>query len=248
LNDDGSQLAHREVIERLLADQLDPDEVTDMAVRLERLCRAAAQHFSAVGVAIGLMAEDGATGYVSGADDVSARLGELEFTLGEGPSLDALTSCRPVLIADLNSSDGEAWPAYRSAVGALGVRGVFAFALHVGAATVGVFVIYTSEDSLMGHPELGVAVAFAETAIEIFLDGETVPSNGVLHPGVESVLTHRSEVYQAQGFVMVDLGISLDESLILLRVHALQHGLSLVAVSRLVLAGAIRLDSGGGLP
>jgi AmiR/NasT family two-component response regulator len=50
------------------------------------------------------------------------------------------------------------------------------------------------------------------------------------------------EVYQAQGMVMVDLGVGLDEALVRLRGHAFVEGRPVAAVARDIVAGRLRLE------
>ena len=174
---------------------------------LEQLCRATAQHTSAVGAAIGLMAESGSAGMIASTDDHSAVLDELHHSLGQGPSRDAFTLRRPVLVADLASPEGQAWPIYRAGAGAAesGVGRVFAFPLHVGAAAFGVLSIYTTTAGRLDSDQLAMALTFAEVATEILLDGDAAPLDGSLAAGMEKALTSRTEIYQAQGAVTAHL-------------------------------------------
>ena len=50
------------------------------------------------------------------------------------------------------------------------------------------------------------------------------------------------EVYQAQGMVMVDLGVSLAEALVRLRAHAFVEGRPVGDVARDIVAGRLRLE------
>ena len=56
------------------------------------------------------------------------------------------------------------------------------------------------------------------------------------------MLTPALEVYQAQGMVMVDLGVGLAEALVRLRAHAFLEGRPLADVARDVVAGRLRLE------
>jgi hypothetical protein len=77
---------------------------------------------------------------VHGSDVVAARLGDLQFDLGEGPSVDAFRERQPVLVPDVGDSGaaaGERWPAFAPAGLAAGARALFAFPLQLGAAQLG---------------------------------------------------------------------------------------------------------------
>lgn len=240
---DAGAIDRRAAVAALMSAQTVVGEIPTIVVLLERLCRAAALHLFATGVAVGLMSESGSQGVVASADERSFLLDELQFSLGEGPSHDAFTMRRPVLIADLESSEGHSWPIYSAGALESGVSGVFAFPLHIGATSFGVFTVYTSGNGGLDHDLLGMALTFAEIATEILLDGDSAPADGSLHPGVEAVLGYRAEIYQAQGVVTVRLGINLAESLVRMRAHAFSHDQTLAELAALIMSGDVGLES-----
>src|SRR5205823_4573788 len=65
--------------------------------------------------------------------EVSAPIQQLQFTLGEGPCIDACTLGRPVLEPDLDAPRTRRWIAFTPAAVGAGARAVFGFPLHVGA-------------------------------------------------------------------------------------------------------------------
>lgn len=234
----------RAVVAALMAAQVVAGEAPGTGILLTRVCVAAAQHLAVLGVAVGLMSDTASVGVVASADQRSADLDELQYTVGEGPSRDAFRMQRPVLVADLGSPEGRAWPVYSDTAVEAGVAGVFAFPLHVGAATFGTFTIYADAGGGLGYQQLRIALAFAELATEILLDADPAPADGSLHAGVERVLSHRAEVYQAQGVVMVELGISLAEALARIRAHAFLNSQTLAEVSALIISGDLVLQAG----
>ena len=62
----------------------------------------------------------------------------------------------------------------------------------------------------------------------------------------EGVTAARAEVHQAQGMVMVDLGVDLTDALIRMRAHAFARGIPLVELAREILAGLRLAPSGEG--
>jgi hypothetical protein len=119
---------------------------------------------------------------------------------------------------------------------------VFAFPLQVGAVCVGVLDIYQDRPEPMPAVAVGSALGFADLAMEILVDGQAAASAGQVEPDVNQVLALRLEVYQAQGMVMVDLGVSLTQAMALLRAHAFTLGRPLGDVARDVVAGRLRLE------
>ena len=96
---------------------------------LQRLCGVAVSMLPASGAGVSVMTEDATRGVAVASDPVSERVDELQFTLGEGPCLEAHRSRRPVLEPDLIDAGMARWPAYSAAAHAEGVRAVFAFPL-----------------------------------------------------------------------------------------------------------------------
>ena len=70
-------------------------------------------------------------------DAVSARLEELQFTMGEGPDAEDFAFGSPMLIPDLESMAAR-WPGFTPAAAAAGARAMFALPLQDGAIRVGV--------------------------------------------------------------------------------------------------------------
>lgn len=227
------------LVKQLMAGQSAHGEPAGMVNSLERLCRAAVHNLGVTGLAVSLMSDAGSAGVVAGADERSVRIDELQFTLGEGPSHDAFTLRRPVLTSDLHSREGAKWPGYSAAALESGVNGVFAFPLHVGAAAFGVLNIYVGSAGPLTNQQLTMALTFAEVATEVLLDGDSTTAIGSLHPGVETALRHRAEIYQAQGAVMVDLGVGLAEAMARMRAHAFANNLSLAELAAFIMAGQV---------
>lgn len=82
----------------------------------DALCEVCVTLFEVDAAAISLIFEGAASGTL-GSSSASARLyDELQFTLGEGPCLDAVALRGPVLITDLAHGSDVRWPAYSPAM------------------------------------------------------------------------------------------------------------------------------------
>ena len=217
------------------------DASTPLLDLLQRLCHVATRDLSVTGCWVRLMTEESTdAGVVSSA--TSQALEELQFTLGEGPCIDAFSSRRPVLDGDLDHAGAGRWPIYAPAALAQGACAVFAFPLQVGAARVGVLGLYADHPGGLTAATTNRALAFAEVATEAVLDGQAVAAQGTAAAGLDDAMDHRAELYQAQGMVMVQLSISLADAMALLRGHAYSHQRSLGAVAHDVVAGRLRLE------
>lgn len=209
---------------------------------LQRLCSAAVGALSASGAGVSVMAEDGARGVAASSDPASERIEELQFVLGEGPCIDAFASRRPVLVPDLTDGAAHRWPAYTPAAHDGGVRAVFAFPLQVGAARLGVLDVFRSRAGPLSGAELRQAFAFTDLAVRTLLDGQDDAIPGAAADGLDEAIEHSPELFQAQGMVMVQLGVSLAEALVRIRAHTYAENRRLNCVARDIVARRLRFD------
>src|SRR5664280_3659601 len=110
-----------------------------------RICQLCVQTLGVTGAGICLVTDTGNRGVVCASDDVSGQIEDLQFTLGEGPCIEAVRTGAPVLVADLDEPPDivvERWPTFLEGAGAAGVRAVFAFPLRIGAITLGALDLY----------------------------------------------------------------------------------------------------------
>jgi hypothetical protein len=229
--------------QRLIADQSGPPgRPGNVADKLRRICGAAAHALSASGISISLMTSSGAWGFAVSSDAASQRLEELQFTLGEGPCIEAIATSRPVLVADVRDGAAGRWPMYAEAVQQHGVRAVFAFPLQTGAVSFGVMDVFRTRAGRMSREDLDQSLTFAAIAGTAMLDGQHDAADGAVPQGFDDASAHRPEVFQAQGMVMVQLGIALDEALVRLRAHAYAAGRPLADVARDVVNRRLRFD------
>jgi hypothetical protein len=233
------QLAH---VVALIAQQPPGPHAEDgVAGFLQRLCAAAVPALAASGAGLSVMAEDGLRGMTTASDPVTERIEELQFLLGEGPCIDAFAARRPMLVADL-AEEAMSWPVYVPAAYDRGVRAVFAFPLQVGAGRLGVLDVFRARPGPLSADELGQALSFAEVAVTSLLDGQADAGAGVAADGLDEAMDSRAALFQAQGMVMVQLGIPLAEALARMRAHAYADNRSLADVARDVVARRLRFD------
>lgn len=211
--------------------------------RLHRLCLALVRALPASGAGVSLITEENSGGGVAAAARATCRqLEELQFALAEGPGIDAFATRRPVLEPDLLGRGIRRWPGYGPAASEHGVRAVFAFPLQVGAARLGALDVYREEPGSLSDQALSDAVTFAEVALLEVLGAPHLTEGGQSAGGLESMLAYRAEIYQAQGMVMVDLGVSLTEAMLRLRAHAYAAARDLGDIARDIVAGRLVLE------
>ncbi|GAA1932781.1 ANTAR domain-containing protein [Nocardioides hwasunensis] len=173
-------------------------------------------------------------------DPLGAGAAELEHTLGEGPSRDALRLGRPVLRADLLDGDPR-WVAYGPGLAGRGLRSVFAFPLHVGAARFGVLTMYGREPQQLDPLRTTRCLAMAELATQVLLRSTEAGPQGGLARALDDAMDLRVEIFQAQGMAMVTLRTDLATALARMRAHAYETERSLHEVSLDILAGRLTL-------
>lgn len=211
-----------------------------MVELLKRVCVDVVQALSASGAGVSVMAGDGVHGMAAASDPQTARIEELQFTLGEGASIDAFASGRPVLVSDLSDGQARRWPMYTPAVMDAGVRAVFAFPLQIGAARLGVLDVFRTRTGSLSRAELGQAFTFADLMVVTLLDGQE-RATGV--DEFDEVFQHRAELFQAQGMVMVQLGIPLTDALVWIRAYAYAKNRPLSEVAADIVARRLRFGT-----
>ena len=203
----------------------------------QRLVTACARALPVTGVGMVLMTEDGPAGTVAVTDGPAAKLEDLQFTLGEGPCVDASRTGRPVLQPDLVATGPSRWPGFTGGALDAGVRAVFAFPLRIGGIRLGVLDLYRDRSGVLSDEELAEALSFADAATTVLLQLQsTDPFTGGPLGGIP-VVEDRAEVHQATGMVSVQAGVPLGQALALLQARAFATGQPISALGRDVVTG-----------
>jgi hypothetical protein len=203
-----------EIISAVLADSRGG---TALPASLVGMC---ARELPVSGVGLALMTDDGPAGTVAATDDSALELEELQFSLGEGPCVDASQSGRPVLQPDLARTAQERWPVFAAGAAAAGLAAVFAFPLRVGAIQLGVLDLYRTTAGILPDDDLADALCFADAATAMLLHLQAQDAGVGLPLDSLTVFDDRAEVHQATGVVSVQAAVSLQEALLLLRARA----------------------------
>lgn len=178
---------------------------------------------------------------------VSIELMELQFMLGEGPCLQSMSSAEPVLAADLNSGSAATWPIFAGAASRLGVAAVFALPVTVAGFSIGALFLHRNRAGPLADADLTGAFFAADLAALPILDVMGVDLDAAVEDEAddswaELAALARSEVYQAAGVLIAQLGVSPAEALVRLRGHAFAHGQSTSAAAYDILEHRVRLD------
>lgn len=207
-----------------------------------RLCQVCADVAHMSGAGIMLMSGDVQQGSVCSSNDVSALIEDLQYTLGEGPCVDAHQENRPVLEPDLAQPATSRWFGFTPPAVAAGVRAVFGFPLEVGAARLGSLNLYRDEPGSMTDEEYADALVLSRVAARALLTMQAQAPPGALATELEEGANFRFVVHQASGMVSVQLGVTVGEALARLRAYAFGNDWALTMVAEAVVARQLRLD------
>ncbi|GAA3644979.1 GAF domain-containing protein [Nocardioides ginsengisoli] len=212
----------------------------------DQLCIDCAQSLRLAGVGMTLTNAAGQQAVIGTSGAVASRLEEIQFDLGEGPSLDASRYDRTVGSDDLGDGVLLRWPAFAPAALAAGISAVTAVPLSVGGVRLGSLSMYRSAPGALDVQQQTAAQAYGGAAVVVLLHlQDRIPSvdliRDALHPDLGAPVAHRAEIHQATGFLSVKASVGMTEALLLLRAHAFAADRSLLDVARDVLAGRLRI-------
>jgi hypothetical protein len=129
-----------------------------------------------------------------------------------------------------------------TAVHRTGVRAVFAFPLQVGAARLGVLDVFRDRHGPLTADELRQALLIGEIAVDALLDRHERHGGNPDHDDLDEAVEGRAEVFQVQGMVMVQLGVSIGEAMARMRAYAYAENRRLREVARDIVARRLRFD------
>jgi hypothetical protein len=214
----------------------------------DSLCEACVTLFEIDAAAISLIFP-GVNSATLGSSDAAARVyDELQFTMGEGPCLDSVATRAPVLVPDLANSTKVRWPAYGAAMLGYKIRSVFAIPVVLAGEYVGALDLFRARPGELPGDELAGAVVAAELAGAPLLDlmGSDLQA-AVDDPGssawTELNALSRTEVSQATGMLVAQLGVEPAEALLRLRAHAYATNRSATDVARDILDRRLQLEA-----
>ena len=206
-----------------------------------RLCAVCPGVVGVTGAGVMLMSGDIPHGSLSSTDDVSQLIEELQYTLGEGPCVDAYQQDSVVAEPDLAEPVARRWPAFTPPVLQAGVRAVFGFPLRVGTVRLGALNLYRDRPGLLNGEQHADALVVADVAARWVLDAQAGAPSGVVAKELEAGADFHFAVHNAAGMVSVQGGISVAEALIRLRAFAFANDRLLADVADDVVARRLRL-------
>lgn len=211
------------------------------SVRTARLCEVCADVTGMSGAGIMLMDGDLPQGSVCTSNRTSALIEDLQFTLGEGPCVDAYALQRPIIEPDLADPAAARWMAFTPPAVQAGVRAVFGFPLDVGGARLGALNLYRDRPGALTDDQHGDALVMAAVAARAVIDMQADAAPGSIGAELEVGTNFQFVVHQSSGMVAVQLGVTITEALIRLRAYAFGHDRLVADVAKDVVDGRLRI-------
>jgi hypothetical protein len=208
-----------------VAMDVDAQQVPDV------LCRACVRMLPITGASVCIAAGDAMQATWCASDRTAARLAEAQYTLGDGPCQSALDRTAPVLAADLTQGpDARRWPVFAQHAVELGVRAVFSLPLGTSAQAIGTLDLYRGTSGALSERDLRIALLVRDAVTFAVLNLDTVVGgfprgdlDGVAS-WVAAAQADHTEVRQAIGMVMVQLGLDPGQALDRMRARAFTQG------------------------
>ena len=210
----------------------------------QRLCVVGAAVTGTTGAGMMIMSGETPDGSLGSSDPVSALIEDLQFSLGEGPCIDAFRLERPVAEVDLADPRTVRWPGFTPPALHAGAAAVFGFPMRVGSVRLGALNLYRDGPGPLSDEQHADALALADIATQSVLVLQANAPMGQVAVELEQGADFHYVVHQAAGMVAAQLEVSIAHALIRLRAYAYACDRPLDQVADDVVSRRLRLDPG----
>lgn len=199
-----------------------------------RLCEAGRQMLDAEGASMTLDYAGDARLLVHATDELAAKLDDLQDVVGEGPSFEAAHTGE-VVVARLGDGDESRWALFSDRLIDLGFAGTLvAVPLLAEVSVLGVMSLHRrgpdQDEDLVAARFLGATVGTA-----LLQD----PRVGRPDQVSKAAWALRSQIHQATGMIVAQVGVRTEDAMALLRGQAFARNTSLLEVARDIVARRI---------
>jgi GAF domain-containing protein len=175
------------------------------------------------------------------ASDGASAVEDLQFKLGEGPSVDAYVERHPVLVQDL-PAEASRWTRFVTEAEVLGVRAVFAYPLQMGGIRIGVLSLYADRTNSVDDEQLWDLAKLASLVTAAVLAMQSGMTLDQLGWSLANAAEHRSVVHQAIGMITIQLECSAPDAFVRMQARAFSDGTEMEEVARLVVKRILRFE------
>jgi GAF domain-containing protein len=209
----------------------------------DTVCRVAVNHLN-VAAAVVTVPDGLLRAQTIGAHGLHGRrLEELQVTVGEGPSLEGLTSALPLLVEDIALPEYAArWPLFVAAVAVTEIRSVSVLPMRAGGARFGVLTLYLARPGGLDADRAIAARTFGRITMELLLGYMRAAHPDGNDPSGDRLFNDRPEIHQATGMVSAQLEVDPATALLRLRGRAFAEGRLLSEIAADVVHRRARFD------
>jgi hypothetical protein len=206
------------------------------------LCLACADLLGVSGVGIALMGGT-TSGPLCASNALVTTLEDLQFTLGEGPTLDAFRTRTPVVAPQLDDESFTPWPTFIERALIEGAHAIFSYPLTLARSTIGAITIYERRPGDLTPSQRSDCVAVTDVLTHMVLSMQGAAEPGTVAVGLGDAVAHRADVHQASGMVAVQLTVPVAEALARIRAYAYANDEPVSAVAADIVARRLRLHN-----
>ena len=188
------------------------------------------------GAGVMLMSGDIPRGSLCTTNEVSHLIEDLQYTLGEGPCVDAYRHDQVVAEPDLADPVARRWPAFSPRALQAGVRAVFGFPLRAGTVRLGALNLYRDLPGSLTADQHADALVVADVTARWVLEAQAGAPVDTVAEELQAGADFHFAVHNAAGIVSVQERISVTEALIRLRAFAFSTDRLLADVAQDVIA------------
>jgi len=184
------------------------------------LCSVAAEFTDLSGAGIALVSSGRQYTSLCTSNSTARTLMDLEFTVGEGPCVDACMSEFAIDEVDLIATNDRRWAAYAPSATIAGAHAVFGFPIRIGAIRLGALSLYRDRPGPLYGSQLSDAYLMASVIGRAILSMQAGAPQDTLAAELEREATFDFSVHQAAGMVAVQGSMTVGDALVALRAHA----------------------------
>ncbi|KAA1422935.1 GAF and ANTAR domain-containing protein [Mumia zhuanghuii] len=219
-----------------MADDLDPQELADLAVELhaaespqetaEQVIKYLCETLQMDQAGVTMLRRGGRLETVAATGDVIVRFDELQNELDEGPCRNGEWD-QTLRSGDLTRETR--WPRWTDAVAALGYASLLAVSLSHDGRRIGVVSLYSKEPRFFDEDDAALAHLFARHAAIAIARSEQ-------EANLNLALDARKLIGQAQGILMERFGLDETRAFEVLRRYSQGHNVKLRAVAEMLVS------------
>lgn len=189
-------------------------------------------------VSVTLRSDDGKFHTPVETDRLATRLDELQYSLGEGPCVEATRTPGLGLIASADVTCGAEFPRWGPAAADAGVRSVLAVGLfpEAEAPRLGALNFYSFARDGFGASDPDVALVLAAHASTALASTKAITAAELEAAQLREALRSRDVIGQAKGILMERRGISAEQAFDVLRAASQSLNLKLARVAETIAA------------